>query len=70
MSNTPGTGKEQDTLANLAEGDVILKLDGTPVPSKGALQRLVWSRPPGSSVQVEIWRNGAAYTVTCVLSAR
>jgi serine protease Do len=56
--------------AGLQAGDVILEVDGTPVGSKNALQRVVWSRPPGATVQVKFWRGDRALTVAAVLGAR
>jgi serine protease Do len=50
--------------AGLREGDVILKVDGTRVPTKAALQRAVWAKRAGDSVQLEVWRDGRVSVVT------
>ena len=44
--------------AGLESGDVILKLDGTPVTSSIDLSSRVATMKPGSSAQLEVWRNG------------
>jgi serine protease Do len=44
--------------AGLASGDVILKLDGTPVASSIELSSRVATMKPGSTAQLEVWRDG------------
>jgi len=44
--------------AGLESGDVILKLDGTPVTSSIDLSSRVATMKPGSSAQLEVWRDG------------
>jgi serine protease Do len=56
--------------AGLREGDVILKVDGTRVPTKAALQRAVWDKPSGGRVVLEIWREGTTSTVESGVSDR
>src|SRR5262249_13450620 len=44
--------------AGLEPGDVILKFDGKPVSRSGELPPMVAALTPGSSIALEIWRDG------------
>ncbi len=44
--------------AGLAQGDIILSVDGTPVPRVATLQRVVRTKAPGETVTVEVSRFG------------
>ena len=55
--------------AGVEPGDVILKLNGEPIASSTELPVKVASLAPGSSVQLEIWRNHAARTLSVKLGA-
>jgi serine protease Do len=49
--------------AGLKRGDVIVAFAGKPVHKMQELQRLVASTPPGTSVQVQVWRDRQQQTV-------
>jgi serine protease Do len=53
--------------AGFKAGDVILSLDGAPVPSSEDLPRMIARRAPGSSAKLEILRNGKRETLTVTL---
>jgi serine protease Do len=55
VSSVDAAGPAQS--AGLREGDVILAFDGRPVESAGQLPALVAATPPGSTVDVTIWRD-------------
>ena len=44
--------------AGLEPGDVIVKFDGKPIARSGDLPPLVTAVKPGSSVKLEVWRDG------------
>jgi serine protease Do len=46
--------------AGLQAGDVVLALDGKPVADATALARGIADHKPGDSVQLKVWRDGAA----------
>ncbi|MGZ8257057.1 MAG: DegQ family serine endoprotease [Gallionella sp.] len=54
--------------AGIEASDVILKFDGKVVLSSVDLPRIVAAVKPGSNVNVEIWRKGAAKTLTVVVA--
>ncbi len=43
----------------LQAADVVLKFDGIPIESSGALPRVVGNTKPGAKVTVQVWRKGA-----------
>ena len=45
--------------AGMAPGDIILKVDGKPIESSGDLPQMIASRPPGTVVKIQVWRQGA-----------
>jgi serine protease Do len=49
--------------AGLQPGDVILKFDGKPISRSGELPPMVAAVTPGTSVPLEIWRDGKTRTV-------
>jgi serine protease Do len=53
--------------AGLRSGDVILGFDGNPVQSATELPRVVAASRPGSTVTIDIWRDGARRQVTAVV---
>jgi len=60
-------GVEPDSPASKAgmkPGDVILKFNGHSVEDSADLQRVVGATKPGTSVGVDIWRDGAGKTLT------
>src|SRR5262249_41986726 len=42
--------------AGLRRGDVVLSVDGVPTPTRGILQRLVWSKRRGDTVTLRVQR--------------
>jgi putative serine protease PepD len=56
--------------AGLQAGDVITKIDGTPVGSSDELQQAVDSRKPGDRVTLEVRRGGTTRTVHVTLGTR
>ncbi|MBV8783942.1 MAG: DegQ family serine endoprotease [Gammaproteobacteria bacterium] len=55
--------------AGIEPGDVILKLNGQPLNDSGELPVLVAAIAPGTSVNLEVWRNHAARNVSVTLGA-
>ena len=53
--------------AGLQAGDVIRKLDGQPIVSSGALPALISLNAPGDRVKLDVWRQGAAKSLTATL---
>lgn len=56
--------------AGVKENDVILEYNGQRVEGKDQLIRMVKETPPGRQVRLQIWRNGAAQTVTLTMGKR
>jgi len=56
--------------AGLAQGDVILSLDGKPVDSSNALRNAVARQAPGSKIALDVVRDGARKTLTVALDER
>ncbi len=50
--------------AGIEATDIITRFDGKPVESSGDLPRIVGATRPGASAQVEVWRKGAARTLS------
>lgn len=50
--------------AGIESGDVILKIDGTPVSRTMDLSSRVADLKPGSSAKLDVWREGAAREIT------
>ncbi len=50
--------------AGIEATDIIVRFDGKSVDSSGDLPRIVGGTRPGVSAQVEVWRKGAARTLT------
>src|SRR4029079_14169372 len=61
-----GAGVRADR-AGLKAGDVIITLDGTPVPGSDDLPRMVARHAPGSKSKLEISRNGKRQLVDVTL---
>ena len=59
--DTPGAN------AGLKSGDVIRKIDGKPVPNSSALQMAVTGRTPGTTVSVDILRDGKPQSLSIKL---
>jgi serine protease Do len=56
--------------AGLKQGDVVLEYNGQPVEGMTQFQRLVHETPAGRQVKIEVWRNGAALTLTATVETR
>ena len=54
--------------AGLQKGDIVLKVNGEPVNDRTQLSLKISEMAPGTSVQLEIWRDGKSKTVTATLS--
>jgi serine protease Do len=54
--------------AGLKKGDVILQLNGEPINSMNQLRVQIAQFAPGTSVKLEIWRNGASQEVSLKLA--
>ena len=53
--------------AGLQPGDVIRKVDGKPIVSSGDLPALISLNAPGDNVKLDVWRQGAAKSLTATL---
>ncbi len=53
--------------AGIKAGDVILKINGTPVTDSLSLASVVGLSTPGSVVKLDLWRNGHAMTLNVTL---
>jgi serine protease Do len=56
--------------AGLKSGDAILQYNGQRVEGMEQFSRLVRETPPGREVRLDVFRNGAAQTVTVKVAAR
>jgi serine protease Do len=75
-----GLGKPAGALVNAVEkggpadkagveaGDIIQKFDGKAVGSSSDLPRIVGGTRPGSKVQLQVWRKGAAKELTVTVA--
>jgi serine protease Do len=55
--------------AGLKTGDVILGLDGKPVNDAGGLQVEVGQKQPGTTIRLDVMRNGKSETIPVTLEA-
>jgi serine protease Do len=51
--------------AGIESSDIITKFDGKPIEAQSDLPRFVASIRPGAKSEMEIWRKGAARSVSC-----
>src|SRR5215472_10919708 len=49
--------------AGVREGDVVLEYSGSPVEGVEQFVRMVRETPPGRTVKLTVWRNGAAQSL-------
>ncbi len=56
--------------AGLAQGDAVLALDGKPVARFLDLPQQIAQRPPGSRMQLEVWRHGAPRVLRATLAVQ
>jgi serine protease Do len=54
--------------AGLVPGDVITAINRAPVKDSRSLARDIGKMAPGSSIQLDIWRNGSSQNVTVILA--
>jgi serine protease Do len=62
----PGSPGEK---AGLKAGDVILSVDGQPVPHSEDLPRMVAPHQPGTNVSLQVWRDHASRSMTVTLAS-
>jgi serine protease Do len=55
--------------AGLKVGDVILKLNGTPIVDAGQLSARVGEAAPGDKVALEVWRDGKSLTLGATIGS-
>ena len=55
--------------AGIEPGDIILRFDGKPIEKSVDLPRIVGNTRPGTQAKVEVWRRGAARTLTVTVGA-
>jgi serine protease Do len=53
--------------AGIKVGDVILKLNGTPIIDAGQLSARIGAATPGDKASLEVWRDGKAITLTATI---
>lgn len=53
--------------AGLEPGDVVRKVDGSPIVASGDLPALIGQALPGQKVTLEVWRKGEAKTLSATL---
>lgn len=56
--------------AGLAQGDAVLALDGRPVERFADLPQQITQRPPGSPMQLQVWRQGTARMLRATLAVQ
>ena len=56
--------------AGLEPGDVIVKFDGKPIARSGDLPPLVTAVKPGSSVKLDVWRDGKPVEISATIGER
>jgi serine protease Do len=54
-------------LAGMRSGDILVALDGEAVGSVAEFRRNIASKPPGTSVELKLWRDGSEETMTAQL---
>lgn len=62
--------KDPAASAGIKPGDVIVKIDGTPVDSPNKLSRLIGALTPGATAHIEVVRDGNRLTLNIPLSER
>ncbi len=62
--------KDPAAAAGIKPGDVITKVDGTPVDTPNKLSRVVAILPPGASANVEVVRDGKRLSLSVALAER
>jgi serine protease Do len=55
--------------AGLEVGDVILKVNGTPIVDAGQLSARIGESAPGDKATLDVWRNGKTLTLTATIGS-
>jgi serine protease Do len=55
--------------AGLEVGDVILKVNGTPIVDAGQLSARIGESAPGDKATLDVWRNGKTMTLTATIGS-
>ena len=53
--------------AGLRTGDAIISINGTSPSDEGGLRSLIASEPPGSTIELRVWRNGTIVSIRATL---
>lgn len=56
--------------AGIKEGDVVLSVDGEPIDGQAGLVAVIRDNEPGTTVEIQLSRNGERVTVSATLQAR
>jgi serine protease Do len=56
--------------AGIKQGDIILEYNGTPLEGMEQLIRMVRETPPGRTIKVVVWRNGATQDIAVTVGER
>jgi serine protease Do len=64
---SPGGPAEQ---AQIKPGDIVLQVDGEAITPERSIIDLIGSRPPGSTVMLEVTRDGQKRSVAVILGTR
>jgi serine protease Do len=62
--------KDPAASAGIKPGDIIMKIDGSPVDSPNKLSRLIGALTPGATAQIEVVRDGNRLILNILLSER
>lgn len=55
------------SACGIRTGDVLTRINQTPIPDLAALQVLLKDQPAGSALTLEVYRDGAVQTLTAIL---
>jgi serine protease Do len=56
--------------AGIKQGDIVLEFNGTPLEGMEQLIRMVRETPPGRTIKVVVWRNGATQDIAVTVGER
>lgn len=56
--------------AGILHDDILTKINGTPIENGRQLRRLIAATPPGTDINVEVFRNGKAKSITVTLAPK
>ncbi len=63
---SPGSSADR---CGVTDGDILLRIDGTPIPDTQTLDTILLSHQPGDKLEVVFYRSGKEYTCTLTLTA-